>query len=340
MSYKIKTLIVFDTNTLRDLEAGDVAYSSFAFSKLYHSVERFVKDNALEENVTLAVPVMVIEELKRQKQRSYQKDIQDLKKIVQRLTGLPHIADGEIKIPDENFNCAEFIEDQTRKYISANGVNLLEMREEHAPSMLRSMLAKVVGYDVPQRPFFMTGKENKIKDAGFKDNVIWEILMHFEGVTDFDKVIFVTKDAGFNDCKPEFQAKWGKYLEISINEELVEAELRKDYGNYIENRKIYDYARKDYFDDYLRDLLTPATYVEVEGEALKIQNYSIRQHCARVETAMDEEGDVISPLIFTEVVIYTTRNGEKVEIPVSAKTVLSDAEYMEIVETTFEPSIS
>lgn len=338
MSYNIKTLIVFDTNSLRATEAGEIAYSSFSFGKPYNTVEDFIKETELEGNVTLAVPEMVIDELKQQKQRSYHKDIQDLKKIAKRLEGLPHIADGTINIPDENFDCAGFIELEARKYITANGINLLELREADAPSMLKNMLAKVVGHENGKSPFARSGKFN---DAGFKDSVIWESLMHFERVEDFDKVIFLTKDGDYKDnCVVDFRIKWKRHIEIFKDENLVVAELQKDYGNYIEHRKIYDYALKDYFDDYLRDLLTPATYVEVEGENLKIENYTIKQHCAKVEMEQDEEGDFISPLIFSEVVIYTTRGGEKVGIPVAAKTVLSDSEYMEIADTTFEPSIS
>src|SRR5437016_180072 len=166
MSYDLKTLIVFDTNSLRSTEAGEVAYSAFSFGKPYDIVEQFIKENGLEEEVSLAVPVLVIDELKQQKQRSYQKDIQELKRIFQRMTGLPHIHAQELKIPDESFNCAEHIESEARKYITDNGINLLELKDEHAPSMLRSMLAKVVGHDTPKSPFAISSKH--YRDAGFK----------------------------------------------------------------------------------------------------------------------------------------------------------------------------
>src|SRR5690349_23215815 len=43
----------------------------------------------------------------------------------------------------------------------------------------------------------------KYKDAGFKDNVVWESLMHFDGVMDYDKVIFVSKDGDYKNCRSE-----------------------------------------------------------------------------------------------------------------------------------------
>lgn len=338
MGYELKTLIVFDTNSLRSTDGSEVAYSSFSFGKPYQAIEQFIKENRLEAEVTLAVPEMVIEELKQQKQRSYQKDIQDLKRIVKRLAGLPHIVAGELKIPDENFSCAEFVEGEARKFIIANGINLLEMRDDHAPTMLKSMLAKVVGHETGKSPFARSGKFN---DAGFKDSVIWETLMHFEKVQDFDKVIFLTKDGDYKEnCIEDFKSKWQRYIDISKDENSVIAELQKDYGNYIEHRKVYDYTQKEYFDGHLKSFLTPATYVECEGDTLRIENYKITKHCPRVETIADEEGDFVSPVIVSEIVIYSTRSGEKIEIPVFAKTVLSDSEYMEIEDTSFEPNIS
>ena len=42
MSYKIKTLIVFDTNSLRNTDAGEVAYSFFIFGRPFQVIEEFI----------------------------------------------------------------------------------------------------------------------------------------------------------------------------------------------------------------------------------------------------------------------------------------------------------
>jgi len=338
MSFNIKTLVVCDTNSLRNLEAGEVAYSSFSFGKPYNLIAEFIREKNLEDYVSLAVPKMVIEELKNQKQRSYQKDIQDLKKISQRLAGLPHIEDGEIKLPDEKFSCADFIEAAANEYITINKINLLDFQEADAPSMLRSMLAKVVGQENGKSPFARSGKFN---DAGFKDSVIWETIMHFEKVRDFDKVIFLTKDGDYKDnCIDDFKAKWQRHLDIFKDENRVIAELERDYGNYIENRKVYEYANKDYFKDYLFDLLKAASTIDYEGESLKIENFQINNYCQKVDQVADEDGDFVSVKFVSDVAIDATFNGEKIKIPVAATTVLSDLDYMELEETIFEPNIN
>lgn len=340
MDYSFKTLLVFDSNMLRSTDnSGEVVYNSFSFGGTYHSIERFIKENKLEDNVKLAIPAFVIEELKRQKQRSYNNDIQELKNIINRLSGLPHIRLDELKIPDVGFSCAEFIENEARKYISDNQINLLELQEQDALSILTIMIDKVVNYNTPRRPFFMTGSGNRIKDAGFKDNVIWEVLMHFKGIVDFDKIIFVSNDNGFSECKTEFQAKWGKHFELATSDESVKIALQKDYGNYIENREGYEYANTDYFKDYLDDELRKVTFVDYEGESIKIENYKVANFCKNVVRVQDEEGDFISVDILSEIIVYATYNGEKIEIPVSAKTNLSDLENKVIEEINFEPYI-
>ncbi len=338
MSFNIKTLIVCDTNSLRTLEAGEIAYSSFSFGRPYNMLTDFITDKSLEEYVSLAVPKMVIEELKNQKQRSYQKDIQELKKISQRLTGLPHIAEGEIKIPDENFSCADFIEEAANNYIATKGINLLDFQEADAPSMLNNMLAKVVGQENSKSPFARSGKFN---DAGFKDSVIWETIMHFEKVREFDKVIFFTKDGDYkSNCIDDFKAKWQRHIDIFKDENSVIAELEKDYGNYIDFRKVYEYANKDYFKDYLFDKMKFMTSIDYEGQNLEIENYQVTEYCSSVNDFSDSEGDFVGVELLSKISVDTTFNEEKLKIPVSVNTRFTDIDYMEIEETTFDPNIN
>ncbi len=72
MSYKIKTLIVFDTNSLRNTDAGEVAYSFFLFGRPFQVIEEFIIEKNLTDDIHISIPTWAIEELKDQKQ-----DIQD-----------------------------------------------------------------------------------------------------------------------------------------------------------------------------------------------------------------------------------------------------------------------
>lgn len=334
MSQRLKTLIVFDTNVLRDMLGKEVVYNSFTFGKSYNELDTFIKESGLEEYVTLSVSTMVIEELKNQKKRAYKQDIANLKEIVKRLEGLPHIPENSIPLPDEDFDCGVFIEQNATAYIAANNVNTLVYKDEHASSILNNMVQKVVTTDKPQSPFAISGP---YKDAGFKDGIIWETLMHFDMVLDYDKVIFLSKDGDYKEnCLDDFTQKWNRHIKIEKDKNNVIAELKKDYGNYIEEKAIHDFADKEYFRDYLFDQLKVKNEMAINGSNFKIENFVIENPCTLVERMppTDEEDEYI--IINSEIKIHFTEAKEKKQQVVLAQTKLADEETKDIIETTYD----
>ncbi len=55
MCYKLKTLIVFDTNSLRSTDAGEVAYSFFAFGRPFQVIEEFIIEKSLTDDIHIAI---------------------------------------------------------------------------------------------------------------------------------------------------------------------------------------------------------------------------------------------------------------------------------------------
>lgn len=309
MSNRAKTIIVFDTNILRDILGKEVVYNSFTFGKSYNELDTFIRENGLVEFVKLFVSTMVIEELKNQKKRAYKQDITNLKEIVKRLEGLPHVPEGSIPIPDEDFDCGTFIEQNAAAYIAANNINTLVYKEEHSNSILSNMVQKVVTTDKPLSPFAISGH---YKDAGFKDGIIWETLMHFETVLEYDKVIFLSKDGDYKEnCLDDFTQKWNRHIKIEKDKNNVIAELKRDYGNYIEERAIHDFAEKEYFRDYLFDQLKVKTEIAINGSNFKIENFVIENPCTLVERMppSDEEDEYI--IIHSQISIHFTEAGVK-----------------------------
>jgi copper chaperone CopZ len=331
----LKTLIVFDTNVLRDMLGKEVVYNSFTFGYTYNELNAFIIDNGLEEFVTLSVSTMVIEELKNQKKRAYKQDVADLKEIVKRLEGLPHIPENSIPIPDEDFDCGTFIEQNATTYIAENNINTLVYKDEHASSILKNMVQKVVSSDKPKSPFAISGP---YKDAGFKDGIIWETLMHFDSVLEYDKIIFLSKDGDYKvNCLDDFKEKWNMHIKIEKDKNNVIAELKKDYGNYIEERSIHDFAQTDYFRDYLFDGIKVKTDIVANDVNYKIQNFEIEDICKLVERIPPTDDELNESIVISSTVkILFTEKGKKKEQVVIAKTTLADEESKEIIETTFD----
>lgn len=337
MSFKLKTLIVFDTNMLREMLGKEVAYNKFSFGKAYDELNNFINENGLTNDVVLTVSTMVIEELKNQKKRAYLQDITDLKEIAKRLEGLPHIAENTITIPDENFDCEIFVEENARKFIENNGINTLVYKDEHTTSILSNMIKKVATVDKPKSPFAISGN---YKDAGFKDSIIWETLMHFEKVEEFDKIILLSKDGDYKqNCIEDFTAKRNRYIKIEKDKNNVIAELKTDYELYIKERVIYDFAQTDYFKDYLFDGLKTKTEICFDVANFKIENIEITDACTNIERMPPNEELEENIIIHSSIKIFFTEKGEKKEQIVLAKTTLADDETKEILELIYEPEL-
>jgi hypothetical protein len=332
MSYKLKTLIVFDTNSLRRVDGAEVIYSSFSFGKPYETVNEYLKTNNLLGDVTIAVSSLVIDEIKLQMGRSYSRDLQKLKETKKRLGGLPHIDDKLIGIPDDNFDSSKYIEEKSSEYLNVNNnVKLLSFKEEQSAQILQSLISRV-HYTKP--PFFKTSQNS---DAGFKDSIIWETLLNYEDVKNYDKVILVTKDKGFEGCEEEFITKWNRHFKIISAPEAVNTELGNDYQNYLEFRPFFDYAEKEYFQNYFRQELNEKTFIQLDGEDIKIENYKIENYCEKVESKINEEEQEIEYVIHSKATIAITRKGQKENILVNAEFLMNDV--FELYEVTFEPNI-
>ncbi len=334
MSYKLKTLIVFDTNSLRSTEAGEVAYNFFAFGRPFQVIEEFILGKNLNEDIHIAIPTWAIEELKDQKHRQYKTDIVEFQKLAKRLSGMPHIP--EIALPEVEFDCTRFIKEKADEYLATKEIKLLEIKEELANIVLQSMMKRVMKDQNKKQPFAHSGK---YKDAGFKDNIVWESLIHFDGVTDFDKVIFLTKDTDYANCQVEFKAKWNRHISISSDENNALAEIQKDYELYINERVIYDFAQTDYFKDYLFDGLKTKTEICFDEANFKIQYFDITDTCTNVERLPPNEELEENVIIHSSIKIFFTENAVKKEQIAIAKTTLADDETKDIIETTFEPEL-
>jgi PIN domain len=331
MSYKIKTLIVFDTNSLRSTDAGEVAYSFFAFGRPFQVIEEFILEKNLAEDVHIAIPTWAIEELKDQKNRQYKTDIIEFQKLAKRLSGLPHIP--EITLPEEEFDCAAYVGEKALAYLATKEIKLLEIQEEIANSVLRSMMVRVMKDEGKKQPFAHSGK---YKDAGFKDNVVWESLMNFEEVVNYDKIIFLSRDGDYKNCDTEFREKWQRHISILKDENNVVADIQKDYDNYIKERTIHDFAQTEYFADYLKDDLNAMTLIVIEGSEYKIENYTIADTCKNVNRLPPNEDEVENLLVSSIINIHFTKSAEKVEQPVEALTLLEDDETKTIISTEYD----
>lgn len=336
MSSNLKTLIIFDTNSMRDTDSGSVIYKNFSFGGTFRYIDEFISKNKLVDFVKLATSQIAIEELKNQKRQSYESDIGKLRELAKRLEGLPHIPDGKLSVVLDSFDCEKHIATESANFISGKNILLLDIKEDKAPTVLKSMIDRVLRKE--KSPFSDSGK---FKDAGFKDNIVWESLLHYEDLTEYDKVIFITADNDFKpNCIDEFKLKWNKHINFLKTPSEIEAEIKSDYGNYIEFSQFYEHTETEYFKGYLDDILTVISVIQLPEGEFPVENSRIINLCSKVERIPDPEGDFESIQIHTTVEIDTTVTEDKRKIPVEIIIKLSDEENKEIVEWSSNPMVS
>jgi PIN domain len=331
LSYKLKTLIVFDTNSLRKTDSGEVLYSSFSFGKPYEVINEYITANNLHGDVILAVSALVIDEIKLQMERSYAKDLQKLKDTKRRLSGLPHITEELIGIPQEEFNCFEYVEQKSGEYLRANNyVRLLSYKEEQSKEILAGLINRVHN---SKPPFFKTTQHS---DAGFKDSVIWETLLHYDEVENFNKVILFTKDKGFEGCEEEFIAKWNRHFKIITAPEAVNTEIGIDYENYIKERAIHDFAQSEYFIGYLNDELNAKSLIMINEIEQPIRGIAIMDSCNFVNRLPPNEEGIENISVGSIILVKYKWDDETKEQEVKALTLLEDDETKQIISTEFD----
>jgi hypothetical protein len=326
----LKTLIVFDTNALRSTEAGQVAYRFFAFGKPFQLIEEYINENHLNEHVHLAIPSWAIEELKDQKNRQYLEDVEKYKELTERLFGLPSFQ--KIPLPQEEFDCRAYIQEKAEEFLATKQLKKLDIKEELASTVLKSMMSRVLKEEKLKKPFAHSGK---YKDAGFKDNIVWESLMHYDDVEAYDKFIFITKDTDYGNCQNEFKDKWNKHIVTLKDENSVMGEILKDYELYIKEKTLYDYTHKEYFLDYLNDELKQKSEIVTEMGICKIENFEIQEPSVNIERMPPSDDEEECILVNSSIIIFYSEQGNKKQQEVMMTTKLADEETKEIVETIF-----
>jgi len=327
MSSELKTLIVLETNKLRSTIGGDVSYDSFTFSPEFDELKSFIEDKELTDYIHIAVPKMVIDELLRQKIEQYWKDRQNLSQIIQRFSKLPETDFTSISLPDDDFNCEGYLKPLTKEFIERENIKIIDFPEDKLGEIFKNIIKRAL----ERKPPFK--QSNKSKDIGFKDAVIWETLLNYEKIKDYDKVIFISNDAGFQGCQEEFESEMKIYCRIFTSTAYAIEEIQADYQPLIEKREWLEFVTSDYFEDHISQFLSGLDKIPVENNEYEFEKAEVIEHIDSIEHLEEEEGDISTIIVSLVKGIVKFDDNEK-EVFLKVRTYLDDTKG--IVDTDFE----
>ena len=206
-------LVIVDTNRLGNYSNnghGCKNYSFLEINRYLHEniINNFSFNASKNTLIQIAIPKIVLEELKYQQKNSFENEKRRLDENFKKFSQLPN---SEIKLPDLNYD--SYLNEKASNYIG-----MYEIKEiENPPNeILNKLIEKVLK---KEKPFYKNGCSI---DSGFKDSIIWESILKFVSENNYDKYFFLSGDADFDNekLKKEFTQITGE--ELSIVKEVAD----------------------------------------------------------------------------------------------------------------------
>ena len=168
------------------------------------------------EHITILVPTVVYEEMKRQKIKAHDDKKETLQKAI-----------GKSIFPEFNYSFNEidydkYVSDKIIEYKKQLAFGQTSIAELPLPTEKRfSSIVRRAFTKLP--PFYGIEKES---DKGFKDALLWESILELKENTPQAKIVFYSKDNGFCDVLiDEFQALFNDQIFVCKNEYEVKSQL-------------------------------------------------------------------------------------------------------------------
>lgn len=334
MSLKYKTLIVFDTNSLRKMRANKerdiINYTNFDFGSPFKKIKDFIIEKELTDLIQIGIPEMVLKELQHQCEKQYLKDHKSIQSAIGRISEIPNKVGMVLNDPDINFDYKVYIETKFNNVLQVHNVIKIPFDVSKTAIIFNNMLEKVLDVEDVKSPF-------RPKDAGFKDNIIWENLIRFNDIGNFDKIYFITKDSDYKEnCYTEFNLLWPQQQIFIKKEELaVISELEILYKDVIAEKAIEKFANSDVFIENLKNNLKTKNKIQILQSDFEITGFSIINNCTKIEKLLPDENDVQSVNIYSDVLIEYNGAQGLLSQNVEAKTFLFDEVTKDIIGTDF-----
>ena len=187
------------------------------------------------------MPEIVQEELLEQRKSAFNESYDNFAK---KYDGLSFALNGEI--PKSNID--ELLQSEREKYSGKFKLIKLEYTNELFEKMVNDALKKNAPFDKKL--------EGKKTDAGFKDALIWQTIIHSKEIDDCDEFYFFTADSAFKDGKEELVKEFNEHhnkTKINIISIKCEGSQRQEVLNTLINK--YNLYKTDVIKLYNKEII-------------------------------------------------------------------------------------
>lgn len=197
--------IILDTNSLFVRH-----YNNYKELQYINNIKKLIDDifvfKSFEENITICLPIIVANELKKQQIDAYKKQIDTIKDIEFPCFDVKEVLDYSMFLNELLDNEILVLE----SYKSSILFKLIDCPESS------DVFKKTINRAIDKKPPF-EGKE-KQSDKGFKDVIIWESLIKYKEDNLLQSIIFISNDNGFvsNTKKEDLHEEFNKMFSSEI----------------------------------------------------------------------------------------------------------------------------
>lgn len=283
-----KSLIMLDTNQIRLEEHMETDYSKCELKGFILNLIKYVEDSNLQEKILIVLPEVVIEELIKSKKNNFESSRTKLKNKTETIeTQLKKFKnmDGfefpELTFPEINIDYTEIFSQKFRNFLETKPfIQIISITNKEY--LFDNILKRAINHEKP----FSDGS-----DKGFKDAVIWELFLGFEGLNEFDYYYIVSENkTDFNsDLEEEFLSKKQKSLKIFYNMDDLQKELNLHYHLYEDFPDLMKVLKKEYFQSKVKEKIA-------ESSDFQIEDIEIIDYCTGISKISDNDVDLLKDL--------------------------------------------
>lgn len=315
--------LVFDTNTLFQRYDKMADFTSFSFNATFENVTAMVNQLDIYDNVKLAIPEVVWNEMTKQIIDAHDLKIADYQNRIKNWK-FPEYKTTQIKIDDYS----KYIGEKIAEYKSAiaSGINTIV----ELPTPQEKCFERIVKRAFDKAPPF--GGKEKNSDKGFKDVLIWESILELAEKHPTANIIFYTNDKGFKDVLIEEFCQLSPDATISIcsTEDEVKEQLEQwaqeidiysyqPIPEYMENKGLIEFLNSSHFQAQMidRDFGIAEKNRLIEGATFHLLSYD------NIEVISEDENNTRYMVDTRLKVGYTFKGGISIDEEIDVRVEIS-----------------
>jgi len=303
-----KTLIILDTNYLKESNKNKLIYPEFSSRKDFNDFLRFLEKEQIKDKIVFGIPEVVFEEHFFHRNNNFLEDLEYLKDKIEQFNQMDILESGKLNLTfKEDFNYKEFLYNLVDK---GDNFIFLKIDEDKKKELFDKTLKKAISH---QKPFHKKG------DRNLKDSIIWECIC-CQNFRNYAVVIFLNQnedDFPKNDEIDEINSaseKTGKLIHILHDYDKLENELDKIYMFAERDVKEYVLENRDRIKEDIEDKMDCILWTfDLDENSIKITEpkYGDLEHIGFEEKEENRNYIKIINFGFKAKAEFSYSNGEK-----------------------------